>query len=134
MTNSRIFIARITGNTKNAGDFYDYDFQEVIYNPLNQTMQNGQLSSGTGLKAIALNEIGLTLDAPTWPSGMLVPVLYNAGTAYIIAGVPGLLDVRYSAEDDKFYKTKADGTEEEWALSTEYPPASQAQNQQNQGQ
>ncbi len=128
MTNSRIFIARITGNTKNAGDFYDYDFQEVIYNPLNQSMQNGQLSSGSGLKAVSLGEIGQTMSAPSLADDALVAMLYSAGQVYVIGsagGLVGLLDVRYSPEDDAFYKTTSAGREEEWAKSTLYPPAAE---------
>lgn len=131
MTDSRVFIGKITAATKNAAGFFDYDFQELHYDAGTHTMQNGQLSSGTGLKAVSLGEIGKTLDAPSLAVNALVAMAYSAGVVYITgseAALNALVDVRYSVDDDAFYKTPSNGTEEEWAKSTLYPPTETQQN------
>ncbi len=121
------FIAKITGATLNStAKVYEYGFQQVYYNSSTGALVNGELSSGTGLKAVALWELGQDMTGqdsqPSVATDTYVLCVRSGMQVYIVSSAAGLKDVSYSKDDDVFYKTTMAGIKQVWAQSTLYPP------------
>ncbi len=114
------FVARITGSALNQqSGLFEYDFREVIPDRATGSLVNGDMVSGQGVKALALCELGRQNTEPAVADGDVVSIVYTGMQFVIVAARAGALkDVRYSHQEDKFYKEFTDGSEEVWAEST----------------
>lgn len=131
------FIAKITSGklmdkpagSISQGKIWRYGFTQIT-TPFTQNigvlrvMAAQNEDEQEGRLAVVIDDIqrDASQDDPQKPPllGAVVMILYYNNTPYIVSG-HGLTDVRYSPEDDRFYKT-IHGSEEEWAKSTKYPP------------